>query len=163
MDSKKSRRRRPEVEGLETLALLSGFAHAGVAHVGAVHAEATKSTPSVAVVALHGTIHATGKLSGETLSVSGSGNLGSVGTASAKVAANLLSPPSTVTLSTKRGNIVLAEDAGTALLTSGSTGTGTYHVAGGTGSYAHSTGSGTITASFSLAKGNKVTLNLKFS
>lgn len=160
MSAKKSHRRRPELETLEAVTLLSTFGHtlAPAVHAPAVHAAAT---PAITTVALHGTIHATGKLSGTTVAVSGSGNLGAVGSASAKVTVNLLHPPSSITLSAKKGKLVLAEDS--PLLTSGNGGSTTYHVASGTGSYAHATGSGTVTATYSLAKGNKVTLNFKFS
>ena len=160
MSAKKSHRRRPELETLEAVTLLSTFGHtlAPAVHAPAVHAAATTAITSVA---LHGTIHATGKLSGTTVAVSGSGSLGAVGSASVKVTANLLSPPSTITLSAKKGKLVLAENS--ALLTSVNGGSTTYHIAGGTGSYAHTTGSGTVTAIYSIAKGNKVTLNLKFT
>ncbi len=151
---KKSRRRRPELETLEAVTLLSTFAHAEARHV------PVPVTPPV--VALHGTIHASGKVSGsEVLTASGSGNLGAVGSTSLRVTASLVSPPSTITLSAKRGKLVLAEDS--PLLIAGGAGSTTYHVAGGTGPYAHATGSGTVAASYSLLKGNRVALTINFS
>ncbi len=170
MNVKLSRRRRPELETLESVTLLSTLGpapavHAPAVHAPVVHVEATrKPTPPAAppVVALHGTIHTTGKLTGpSTVSVSGSGNLGSVGTASVKLTANLASPPSSVTLSARKGRLILAES--TPLLISGNGGSTTYTIVGGTGSYAHATGSGTVSALYSIAKGNKVTLNLRFA
>ncbi len=160
MNAKMSRRRRPELETLESVTLLSSFGHAAAVQAEAAHKTIAPTAPPV--VALHGTIHATGKLSGSTtLAVSGSGNLGAVGTASAKVRVDLANPPSSITLSARKGRLVLAESS--PLLTSGNGGSTTYTVVGGTGSYAHATGSGTVTALYSIAKGNRVTLNLRFS
>ena len=156
---KKSTRLRPTVESLESMMLLSTI------HVGVLQAEkATKAhvTPAPPVVALSGTIHASGKVTGATTgTVSGSGNLGKVGTASFKVSVNLSNPPSGVTLTTKHGNIYLASEA--ALFTGSNSGTSTYVVTGGTGSYLHATGSGTLSGSYTLLKGNKLAVTLKFT
>ena len=156
---KKSTRIRPAVESLESMMLLSTAAvnlHAlaqPTAHV--VTAEATAP-----VVNLQGTLHGTGKISGTSATVSGSGNLGKVGTATFKLNANLTNPPTSVTLSTKKGNLYL--QASSSLVGAGSTGSTTYTITGGTKSYLNATGSGTVTGSYSLAKG-KVTLTIHFS
>ncbi len=171
--SQSRRKLRPSVEGLESLRLLSGMAHAVAAHpVAVVHAEATKASAAVAVVHLHGTIHATVKLvSASTLAIAGSGNLGSVGAASINFRLTKTGALPTSTLSTKLGKITLAGNA-SALLGGGSaTSPGAnslaesfpYTVVGGTGAYARSTGSGTLTETVTLSKGDVFTVNLKFS
>ncbi len=172
--SQSRRQLRPSVEGLESLRLLSGMAHAVAVHpVALVHAEATKTVAPVAVVDLHGTIHATARVSGSSLVITGSGNLGAVGTASINyhIDQNGSIQPSTIT--TKQDQITL----GRSKLLPPSTNTNpvvstgarsdkivlSYSVIGGTGAYAHSTGSGTLTEAIALSKADRITVNLVFS
>lgn len=154
---KKSTRIRPVVESLESMMLLStvvGELHSHVAP--AVHVVTAEAT----TVALHGTLTGSGKISGTSASVSGSGNLGSVGKTTFKTNVSLTNPPSNVVLSTKKGNLYL--QASSALIGAGSSGSTTYVITGGTKSYAHATGSGSVTASYALAHG-KLSLTIHLS
>ena len=73
---KKSTRLRPVVESLESMMLLS----TAVAHVHELAQTQTHLVTAEAVTLnLQGTLHGTGKVSGTSATVSGSGNLGSVG------------------------------------------------------------------------------------
>ena len=164
---KKSTRIRPVLESLESMMLLStAMAHAHAvtqpaAHVALVQATtATVSAESTTVV-LHGTIKGTGKISGTSLAVNGSGKLGQVGTATLKASGSLANPPSSLTLATKKGNLYLASS--TTPLISGTSGSTTYTITGGTKLYADATGSGSASATFSLSKGNKVSFKLRFA
>ncbi len=155
---KKSTRIRPVIESLESMMLLS----TAVAHVHAVvqpaaHVVVAESTP---VVALHGTLKGAGKITGTSAAISGSGNLGSVGATTFKVNANLLNPPSSITLSTKKGNLYLS--AASSLVGSGTSGSTTYQITGGTKAYAHATGGGSVLGSYSLVKG-KLAVTIHFS
>ena len=156
---KKSTRIRPVVESLESMMLLStAVAHVQphvqpTAHV--VHAEATTA------VALHGTLKGTGKIHGTSAALSGSGNLGKVGSASFKVNANLVNPPSNITLTTRKGNLYLT--SASPLVGAGTSGSTTYSITGGTKAYAHATGAGSVSGSFSLLKGNKLSVTIRFS
>ena len=177
MDAQESpdrRQFRPSVEGLESLRLLSGMAHAVAVHlVALVHAEATKAPAAVAVIDLHGTIHSTIKMAAANLVViAGSGNLGGVGTASINLHLSKGGSLPLFTLSTKQGKITLAGISSTlssspATVTSPTSGTDSgsfaYTVLSGTGAYAHSTGSGTLTETVALSKGDKFTVNFTFS
>ena len=160
---KKSTRVRPAVESLESMMLLSTV----VAHVHELAAPAAHVAPAAAptvsaeaTITLHGTLTGSGKISGTSATVSGSGNLGSVGKTTFKLTANLLNPPTSVTLSTKKGNLYL--QASSALVGSGASGSTTYSIVGGTKSYAHATGSGTVLGTYSLAKG-KLAVTIRFS
>lgn len=168
---KKSTRARPVVESLESMTLLStAVAHLHEAAKPAVHvAPAPAATPAVAaeatvhaeaVVTLRGTLKGTGKLNGTSGTVSGSGNLGSVGKATFKLTASLNNLPSSVTLSTKKGNLRL--QAASPLVGSGTSGSTTYTIVGGTKAYAQATGSGTAIGTFSLARGNKLAVTIRF-
>jgi len=155
----KSTRRRPTVESLESMTLLSTVS-AGLLHVAKVTPVHVAPTPPV--VALSGTIHATGKVTGATTgNVSGSGRLGKVGTASFKLAIDLNNPPSTVTLTTGRGKIFLTGDE--PLVTGATSGSLHYTITGGTKSYLNATGSGHVSGSYTLLKGNKVAVTLTFT
>lgn len=159
---KKSTRIRPVVESLESMMLLS-TAVANLHHlaVAAPAAHVTHVVSAESTVTLAGTLKGTGKISGTTATVSGSGNLGKVGTTTFKLKVDALAPPSSVTLSTKKGNLYLAADS--ALISTGSTsGSTTYSITGGTKAYANATGSGTVTASYTLAKG-KLSLTIHLS
>ena len=155
---KKSTRIRPVLESLESMMLLS----TAVAHVHSpaqpaadvVSAEATKT------VTLHGTLKGTGKISGTSAALSGSGNLGAVGTASFKINASLTNPPTSITLTTKKGNLYLT--AASSLVGSGTSGSTTYEITGGTKTYANATGEGSVAGSYSLAKG-KLAVTIRFS
>lgn len=156
---KKSTRRRPTVESLESMTLLSTVT-AGMLH--AAKAPPVIVAPTPAVVVLSGTIHASGKVTGAgTGTASGSGNLGKVGTASFKVSIDLKNPPSAVTLTTKHGKLYLAGD--NTLFTGSTSGTSHYTITGGTGSYLHATGSGNVSGSYSLLRGNKLSITLSFT
>jgi len=151
---KKSTRRRPEVESLESMMLLSTF----------VHAEAHTSRPPVVVssqVTLRGTIHAKGNLTGDTLTIAGSGNLGKVGNASFNLNTSLLAPTSTATLSTRGGRINLVANNGSVF--GSNSGTITYTIQGGSGSHASAFGSGTIHVSLTQINGTKVKADLRFT
>ena len=156
---KKSTRIRPVVESLESMMLLStAVAHVQphvqpAAHV--VQAEATTA------VALHGTLKGTGKIHGTSAAINGSGNLGKVGSASFKVNASLINPPSSITLSTRKGNLYLT--SASPLVGAGDSGSTTYTITGGTKAYAHANGSGAVSGSFSLLKGNKVAVSIRFT
>ena len=161
---KKSTRIRPVVESLESMMLLStAVAHLHplaqpVAHI--VTAEATKAVAPV-TVALHGTIKGTGKINGTSAALSGSGNLGSVGATTFKVNANLLNPPTSITLASKKGNLYLT--SASPLVGAGTSGSTTYTITGGTKAYAHATGSGSVVGTYSLLKGNKLAVMIRFS
>ena len=159
--TRKPARFRPRVESLESMLLLS-HAASDVLHL-QIHAEAKKTPVAVAPVdvALAGTIHLSGKVSGTSATVSGSGKLGQVGTVSIKTKVDALNPPTSLTLSAKKGNITI--QAASLVSAAGTSGSGTYTVTGGTKSYVHAYGSGTITASYTLLKGNKVALTVTFS
>ncbi len=170
--SQSRRKFRPSVEGLESLRLLAGMAHAVAGHtVAVVHAEVSKAPAAVAVVALHGTIHATLKLvSPSTAVIAGSGNLGAVGTASVDLRLTKTGPLPATTLSTKLGRIALSANPSPlpggdseALPGANIAGSFSYAVVGGTGAYAHSTGSGTLTETLRLTRGDVFTVDLKFS
>lgn len=175
---KKSTRIRPAVESLESMLLLSTAAapaHGLVkaaAHVApiapvataTVHAEPTVHAAAAtvhaeAVVALRGTLKGTGKIAGTSAVVNGSGKLGAVGQTTFKLAANLLNPPTSVTLNAKKGKLFL--QAASPLVGSGNTGSTTYNIVGGTKAYANATGSGSVIGTYSLAK-NKVTVTIRF-
>jgi hypothetical protein len=147
---KRSTRRRPELESLEPMVLLSG----GLKH-------APPPTPVPPVVSLVGSIHASGKLTSQVVSVGGSGDLDSVGRVSVKYSADVLTPSASVTLGTKHGKIILVGDS---LLAPGTnSGSIHYRVIGGTGSYLGATGSGNASVTVDPLKGGKVTLDVTFS
>ncbi len=155
---KKSTRIRPVLESLESMMLLSTMTPD-------VH-ELAKKTPVVTPiesgpVTLAGTLHGTGTTNGTTASLSGSGNLGKVGIADFKLHVTLASPPTTVTLATRRGNLDLSTTS--PLVGSGSTGSTTYTITGGTKFYADATGSGSATASYSLLKSGRLKLTVHFA
>ena len=164
---KKSTRLRPVLESLESMMLLStAVAHVHAltkpaAHVAVVEAAPQTVSAEATTVALHGVIKGTGKINGTSLAVNGSGKLGKIGTATLKASGDLTNPPSSLTLSTKKGNLYLASS--TTPLISGQNGSTTYTITGGTKLYADATGSGSATASYSLAKGNKITFTVHFS
>jgi len=160
IQKKKSTRRRLELESLESMLLLSTVVAESVAH--AARTTPVHVAPVPPVVTLSGTIHASGKITGATTGfASGSGNLGKVGTASFKIAVDLNNPPSKVTLSTRHGNLFLASTSPIVSATGSSS--AQYSIAGGTGSYNHATGSGTLFASYSVLKGNKLAITLTFA
>jgi len=156
---KKSTRIRPVLESLESMMLLS------TATVD-IHALAKKAPVVVAPVPtvdlhLQGTLHGTGTVRGTSASVGGSGNLAPVGSTSFRLNnINLNNPPTTVTLATRKGNLYLAST--TPIIGAGSTGSTTYNVIGGTKTYAHATGTGTVAASYTLVKG-KLTTTINFA
>lgn len=155
---KKSPRLRPVVESLESMMLLStAMAEVHALAKPAVHVVVAEST----AVALHGTIKATGKISGTSAAISGSGNLGKVGTASLKVSGSLASFPTSITLNTKKGNLYLK--ASSSLVGAGSSGSTTYTITGGTKAYANATGAGSVAGFYTLAKGNKLNVTIHFS
>ena len=155
---KKTTRIRPVLESLESMMLLSTLTPE-------VHELAKKTTVVTPIesgpVTLAGTLHGTGKTNGTTASVSGSGNLGKVGTAGFKLNVTLANPPTTVTLATRKGNLYLATTS--PLVGAGSTGSTTYKIIGGSKFYTDATGSGTATASYSLLKSGKLNLTVHFA
>ena len=155
---KKSTRIRPVVESLESMMLLSTVV--AELHPHALPAAHVVTAEATTTVDLQGTLKGSGTISKTTATVSGSGNLGKVGTTTFKTKINLASPPSNVVLSTKKGNLYL--QASSALVGSGSSGSTTYEITGGTKSYAHATGAGTVAATYTLAKG-KLSLTIHFS
>ena len=154
---KKSTRIRPVVESLESMMLLSTA-------VAEVHALAKPAAVHIVTaeqaVTLHGTLKGSGTLSGTSATISGSGNLGSVGASTFKIKANLLSPPSSITLSTKKGNLYLS--AASPLVGSGTSGSTTYTITGGTKAYAHATGAGSVVGTYTLS-GKKLGVTIRFS
>lgn len=163
---KKTTRIRPVLESLESMMLLSTaaphvaeLASKAAAHVALVEAEAVKA-PVSSAVNLHGTIKGTGKVAGTNLTINGSGNLGKVGTATLKTGISLANPPETITLTTKKGNLFLASS--TTPLVSGTSGSTTYTITGGTKAYATATGSGSVAGTYKL-NGTKITFTLRFS
>ena len=66
-----------------------------------------------------------------------------------------------MTLTTKHGKLYLAGDD--TLFTTTETGSTHYTITGGTGTYAHATGSGDVTGSYAVSKGDKLTVTLKFT
>lgn len=171
-DKSQSRRQlRPSVEGLESLRLLSAPGHAVASSpVASAHSEATKATAPVAVVELRGTIHSTVEASRSGIAFIGSGNLGAVGKASIDIRLDEAGPLPTFTLSTRRGKITLtATESAAPGVSPTSTGprgdveSFPYTVFGGTGAYAHATGSGTITAAAAISKAENISENFTFS
>jgi hypothetical protein len=147
---KRSTRRRPELEPLEPLVLLSASSR-----------HAPKPAPVPPVVSLSGSVHATGKLSSRGLAVVGTGDLSPVGPVGLKYSANLLTPSLSVTLRSKHGKIILVGDS---LLAPGtSSGSIHYRVIGGTGSYLGATGSGNASVEVGSLAGGKTTLDVTFS
>ncbi len=127
------RRRRPEVEGLESMMLLSGAAGAAV--------PAAVSGP----IALTGSDHGTYTTKGFVSMSKGSGSISPLGHVTDKGSASLAVGEGTDTLSAKRGKLFVD------LRVVGRTATGyseTYTIAGGTKEYAGATGSGHAQLSF---------------
>jgi hypothetical protein len=147
---KRSTRRRPELESLEPLVLLSASSN---------HVPRPTSPPPV--VSLVGSIHATGAVSNKGLSVSGKGDLGPVGPVSLKYSTDLLTPSLSVTLGSKRGKIFLVGDS--PLPQGTSSGSIHYRVIGGTGPYIKATGSGNASVAVGSLLGGKTTLDVTFS
>ena len=136
-----------------------GSAHAlstVAAHVAPVATEAVSNH-----VELHGTIRGTGTIAGTTLSLHGSGNLGKVGVAAVRGNLDLAHLPSSITLTTPRGHLTLTATAPQVVL--GTSGYVTYAITSGTRAYAHATGSGLLSGSFSVVQGNKVAFSAHFS
>lgn len=154
----KSQTVRPAVESLESLMLMTaapGRLHAMVMPAAEV---ATQATPAIA---LHGTIRGTGTLVGSTLTVHAAGQLGKVGLATITASGSITDPPASITLATRRGKLVLT--AVTPAVIAGTSGSVHYTITGGTGAYAHATGSGTIAGSYSVLAHNRITLVAHFS
>jgi len=150
---KKSTRRRPELESLESLMLLSA---SGAHHGGRPPAHVAPVT-----VALSGTIHATGQIQGNHLTVKGSGDLNPVGHATLQYSTRVDNPSLSVTLETKHGKLLLVGDSPIATATtSGST---HYRVIGGTGSYTQATGSGTASVALGTPHNGREPLGVTFS
>ena len=155
---KKSTRIRPVVESLESMMLLStaiGDLHPHALAPAQVQAEAPQPLP------LKGTLKGTGTISGTSGTASGSGNLGSVGTASFKVSGSATDLPSSVTLTTKKGNLYLT--ASSSIVGAGAGASTTYTITGGTKAYADATGTGSVVGTYSMVKANKFSLTIKFS
>ena len=112
------------------------------------------------VVSLVGSIHASGKLTSQVVSLSGSGKIDQLGPVSMKYSADVITPSLSVTLGTKRGKIVVVADSLLPLGTS--TGTIHYRVIGGTGPYQGATGSGDASVTVETFKGGKETLDVTF-
>lgn len=152
----------PGVESLETVVLLS----TATANLHLVHKQ-----PAVVVVApdatattqvkIRGVIQGTGRFTGTTLNLKGSGNLGKLGATTLNVNASILNPPSTITLNTRKGKIVLA--AASDSLISGNSGSVDYTITGGTKAYANATGSGLVAATYNLKANNTVAFKLRFA
>ncbi len=156
---KKSTRIRPVVQSLESMMLLSTMTPD-------LHALARRAPVVVAPVPtvdlhLQGTLHGTGTVRGTSASIGGSGNLAPVGSTSFRInKINLNNPPTTVTLATRRGNLYLATTS--PIIGAGSNGSATYNVIGGTKTYAHATGTGTVAASYTLVRG-RLTATIDFA
>ena len=155
---KKSTRLRPAVESLESMLLLStAMAEVHALAKPAIHVVAAEST----TVALHGTLKGTATISGSSATVNASGNLGKIGTASVKTSGSLTNLPTSVTLTTKKGNLYLS--ASSSLVGSSTSGSTTYTITGGTKAYAHATGAGSVSGSYSVLKANKLSVTIRFT
>lgn len=160
--TKKPVRLRPGVESLETMVLLSTAAaplHPVAQPAALVSVEpAAKAAP---VVALRGTIKGTGTFNGTSLTLQGSGNLGKVGPVTLRAGGSLLDPPSTVTLNTRRGKLILAAVDSPSIL--GTNGSSRYTITGGTKAYAGATGSGLVTGTYGIRGATGFTFRVRFS
>jgi hypothetical protein len=135
---RKTLRRRPEVEALESMTLLSGMA-------GAVHEAATAvPNPLNLTGSVHGFVTAKSP-SAPTGTVNASGTVSPVGKVSiaGKVAlASVSGTPQALALTTPKGKLILSAS----LTGSAATGfSGTYTIVGGTKSLAGETGHGALT------------------
>lgn len=160
---KKSTRIRPVVESLESMLLLSTATMDLQSHHAPIVAPHV-STEATTAVHLMGTLKGTGTVNfaAASATASGSGNLGKVGKASFKVSGAEASLPTTVTLKTSKGNLILS--SASPIVGSGSGASTTYSIVGGTKSYAHATGSGTVSGSYTAPNSaGKFHLTVKFS
>ena len=140
---------RPGVDGLEPRMLLASAA--GSAAVG----------PHATAVDLRGTIRGVGSLIRTSINVRGAGDLGRVGRATLLDNFDLLDPPRNVLIQTPRGALILAITS--APVVSGDAATVTYSIAGGTRAYAHATGSGMLTGSYTTYPHQKIAFTARFS
>jgi hypothetical protein len=161
---KKSTRRRPGFESLESLMLLSTVMAEAV-HAAKTPAQVAPSLP----LALSGTGQVTAHITLNMLrslafKFSGSAQLEPIGHASLSLTLTAQSDATVavvnLTLSTKHGKIDLQGSYSNPSETSVTFG---YSVIGGTGMYARATGSGTITAGVGTPHGRTTSLNLTFS
>lgn len=156
---KKSTRIRPVVESLESMILLS----TAVASVHELARRPVHVAPPVesGPVALVGTVHGAGTVVNGKISVSGSGNLGSVGLTSFRINTTLTNPTTNVTLATRRGNLYLTSTS--PIIGAASGGSTTYSITGGTKYYAHASGTGVVSATYSLFKNHRLTTTIRFA
>jgi hypothetical protein len=140
---RKTTRRRPEVEALESMTLLSGVS-------GAVHeAAATVPNPMHLSGTLKGTFVPQGPTSGLLEKGSGTFNkpFGKVSLPTTTI--SVTGTPQNLTIRGKAGSLNLKVE----LTSTAATGvSGTYQILGGTGSLASETGSGTVTVSYTGTK-----------
>ena len=156
---KKSTRLRPALESLESMMLLS----TALAEVHELAKRPVHVAPPVesGPVALVGTLHGSGTAVNGKISVSGSGNLGSVGTSSFKITTNVANPTSNVTLSAKKGNLYLTST--TPIINATGGGSTTYKITGGSGFYKNASGTGVVSATYSLLKNHRITTTITFN
>jgi hypothetical protein len=137
--------RRPEVEPLESLALLSGLT--GTAHTPLEAMVSKVALPNP--LHLSGSVHGTIRMnSGATSSTfSGSGSLSPIGKVTASGGANITGSNGSgnLSLSGKQGKLNISFN----VQTSGQGGSGTYTIINGTKGLAGENGSGTITITLS--------------
>jgi hypothetical protein len=140
-------RRRPEVEPLESLALLSGGMSAAPAALEALVAKSKIVVPNP--LHLSGTVHGTFRQAGQsgTSTFSGSGSLSPLGkvTVSGSLNINTVAQGGQLTLSATQGKLKINFNAPNP----GQTFSGSYTISGGTKALAGETGSGTITVTLS--------------
>ncbi len=133
--------------------------------VGSIHELAKRPVVVAPVqsgpVALVGTVHGNGTAVNGKISVAGSGNLGSVGSTSFRINTTLTNPTTNVTLETRKGNLYLTSTSPIIGATSG--GSTTYTINGGTKFYAHATGTGVVSATYTLARNHRLTTTITFN
>jgi hypothetical protein len=140
--------RRPEVEALETMTLLSGMAGEALPAVAAL--KATPVVPHPLVLA--GSIHGTFKLKGGEVTINASGSFGSFGkvtfTGSLALATATSENGTLTATSTKLGKLFVTLHE----TLSGTSASGTYTITGGTKAFAGETGSGVVSSTFTASK-----------
>jgi hypothetical protein len=137
---RKRTRRRPEVETLESMTLLSGITVAAEHPVAAL--AKTPSFPNPLI--LNGTLHGTLTAKGSSELLKASGNLKPIGKVSfsgSEPASTTGVLPSTLVVPVKTAKLFMSLN----LKTTGTTATGTYNVTGGTKFLANERGSGNLT------------------
>jgi hypothetical protein len=138
-------RRRPELESLESMVLLSGMVAAEHPHHAAAAIFATHQPVTHAVVSLSGTARGTYRATGSGFTFTGTGTVSPLGHSTLK--GSLLIPTGQLTVSTRHGKVF----ANLSLPQLGAP--VSYTITGGTGQFAGASGNGAGILSFVPAHG----------